>query len=89
VTDGWEWVASTLAMVANRLAESGGQMNEPVIQKSTDPVYVRRAVDLVELRIGDEGPKGATRYVMLTPGEARLVAYALLTHAERVASGRE
>ena len=30
-------------------------MTEPVIRRSNDPVYVRRKVELIELRIGDEG----------------------------------
>ena len=63
-------------------------MTEPVIRKSNDPVYVRRKVELIELRIGDEGPAN-TRYVLLTPSEARLIGYALLADAERIAGDRD
>ena len=62
-------------------------MTEPVIRRSNDPVYVRRKVELIELRIGDEGQD--TRYVLLRPSEARLIGYALLTDAERITGDRD
>lgn len=54
------------------------QVTEGVI----DPVFVAHLKSKkVELRIG-ESKRGRSRFAFLTPAEARIVAYALLTAAE-------
>lgn len=55
-----------------------------VVDHERDPVFVGRFARMrVELRIG-EAERGKPRYAYLEPSEARLVAYALLTAAERI-----
>ena len=54
-----------------------------ITESGSDPVGISLAYsrDKIELRIGKEKP-GETRYALLTPVEARKVAYALLSVAE-------
>ena len=55
-----------------------------IIEHPDNPVFVGRFARInVELRIGESEP-GKPRYAYLAPVEARLVAYALLTAAERI-----
>lgn len=55
-----------------------------VIERVIDPVFVElRTGKKLELRIG-ESKRGESRYALLTASEARIVAYALLSAAERV-----
>jgi hypothetical protein len=56
-----------------------------IIDSQIDPVFVARVIEKVELRIGEPKP-GESRYALLTPLEAKVLAYALLAEAERVAS---
>lgn len=55
-----------------------------VIERLQDPIFVYASNwgNKVRLRIG-EPRRGETRYALLSPAEARLVAYALLSEAER------
>ena len=54
-----------------------------VVESNIDPVFVRRALDRIELRIGEPKP-GETRVALLSPTDAKILAYALLAEAERV-----
>ncbi len=55
-----------------------------IVEHPNHPVFVRRFAKLsVELGIGESKP-GKARYAYLSPADARLVAYALLTAAERI-----
>ena len=55
-----------------------------VIDHPNDPVFVGQVLEKVELRIGESKP-GESRYVWLTPVDAKVLAYTLLAQAERVA----
>lgn len=60
-----------------------------VIDHATDPVFVEDShPDKISLRIGEPKP-GETRYALLSTGQARIVAYALLGAAERVELDQE
>ena len=56
-----------------------------VTEGDIDPVFVEPLKSKVELRIG-ESKRGKSRFALLTPAYARLVAYALLSAAERADS---
>lgn len=57
-----------------------------VTEGDIDPVFVEPLnAGRVELRIG-ESRRGRSRFAVLSPAYARLVAYALLSAAERVDS---
>ncbi len=55
-----------------------------IIDRSQNPIFVNSSSwrNKVVLRIG-EPRRGETRFALLSPAEARLVAYALLSEAER------
>jgi hypothetical protein len=60
-----------------------------VIEHARDPVFVDATSGrVIELRIG-EPRVGETRYALLSPNEAAVVAYALLTAAERIRMPKE
>lgn len=56
-----------------------------VIESQIDPVFIARSMEKVELRIGEPKP-GESRYALLTPLQAKVLAYALLAEAERVSA---
>ena len=56
-----------------------------VVDRPNDPVFVEQHLENVALRIGESKP-GESRYALLTPVDAKLLAYALLAEAERVAN---
>ena len=61
-----------------------GASSMKIVEHPNHPVFVRRFAKLsVELGIGESKP-GKARYAYLSPADARLVAYALLTAAERI-----
>ena len=65
-------------------------MRQVVIERPVDPVSVSLSFsgDRVQLRIGEPKP-GETRVALLSPQEARRLAYALLMLAEQVREARE
>ena len=56
-----------------------------VVDQPNDPVFVSQLLEKVELKIGESDP-GKSRYALLTPVEVKVLAYALLAEAERVAN---
>ena len=58
-----------------------------VICDPNDPVFVDQVLEKIELRIGESKP-GESRYALLTPVDAKVLAYTLLAEAERVADSR-
>ena len=56
-----------------------------VVDRAHYPVFVSQLLEKVELRIGESDP-GKSRYALLTPVEVKVLAYALLAEAERVAN---
>ena len=56
-----------------------------VVDLPHDPVFVSQLFEKVELKIGESDP-GKSRYALLTPVEAKVLAYALLAEAERAAN---
>ena len=61
----------------------GALMRQVVIERPVDPMFLRMTFpgQKIQLRIGEPRP-GETRVVILSPGEARRLAYALLLLCE-------
>ena len=58
-------------------------MNAPIVKRAKNSVFVTGSRGEVELRLGFQIERGESRRIGLTTREARLVAYALLSEAER------
>jgi len=67
-----------------------GEVGMKLIDHGIGPIFVEdgQVADKLILRIG-EPKRGEMRFAMLSPSEARIVAYALLAGAERKAVGEK